>query len=160
VWLAAVAGLWAWHAPALYDLALRSPWVHRAEHVVFLGTWFLFWRLALDRGSPRRLARGADVVFVVSGGLAAGALGAILALAPLPLYPAYLTTTAAWGLTPLQDQRLAGLLMWVPTGVESLAIAACLFVALLRHAERVARREDEARNRALHAQPEATGSRR
>jgi putative membrane protein len=60
-----------------------------------------------------------------------GALAAIFTLAPHPLFASHLTTTAAWGLTPLGDQQLAGAIMWVPGGGLYLTFGVVLFVRWL-----------------------------
>ena len=117
--------LWAWHAPALFNAAIASYGVHVLEHASFFATALLFWRALLDTGSLRRVsaALGASFATLMHGGL----LGGLIAMAPYPLYHWYLGRTVHWGLTPLEDQQLAGLLMWVPMGLVYLA--ACLFLA-------------------------------
>ncbi len=132
-WGLSAAALWTWHLPALYEGALRSGWVHVAEHGTLLGTGVLFWWVAL--GPHRRLARGADVLFVVTGGFQGATLGALFTFAGVSFYPSYRQSAAAWGLSPLADQQLAGVIMWIPAGVVYLAAASALFVAWLRAAE-------------------------
>ena len=139
-WLMATVVLWVWHVPSLYQAALEHQTVHVLEHAAFLGTAMLFWWTALQPTGPRRLPRGADVVYVFTGALQSGALGALLVFASQPIYPFYLHRAAGWGLTALQDQQLAGLLMWVPTFVIYLVAAGALFVRWLRVAEVEARR--------------------
>ncbi len=84
-------------------------------------------------------------MFVATFGVQNGLLGAILTLASRPVYSAHLQTTAAWGLTPLEDQQIAGLLMWIPAGFIYLFVLAILFVAWLREAERRAILDSPAR---------------
>jgi putative membrane protein len=123
VWLLHAAALWLWHLPRLYQAALTSELVHLAEHASFLGTALLFWWVLLG-GSPReRLNPALGVLYLFSFALQGGLLGALMTFAPAPWYPAYTTTVAAWGLTPLEDQQLAGLIMWVPAGLVYLAAA-------------------------------------
>jgi putative membrane protein len=104
------AAIWAWHAPALFDSAVTDVTLHRVQHLAFLVTALLFW-WAMLRRSP-----GAAAGSVALTMLHTSLLGALLALAPRILYPAQTAGAAAWGLTPLEDQQLAGLLMWVPAG--------------------------------------------
>ena len=139
-WLMATVVLWVWHVPSPYQAALEHQTVHVLEHAAFLVTAVLFWWTALQPSGPRRLPRGADVVYVFTGALQSGALGALLVFAAEPIYPFYLHRGAGWGLTALQDQQLAGLLMWVPTFVIYLVAAGALFVRWLRVAELEARR--------------------
>jgi putative membrane protein len=119
------AVLWLWHAPALFDAAIVLPWLHAVEHLSFFATAILFWRAVLAARSAHRAASalGAAFATLVHGGL----LGALITLAPHPLYASYAGRTEIWGLTALDDQQLAGLLMWVPMGLVYLA--ACLVLA-------------------------------
>ena len=119
-WTLHVAALWIWHYPRLYDHALRNETVHVVEHAAFFLTALLFWWPVLRRHG-RRLRDGTAVVYLFGAALQGTLLGAALTLASRPLYTAHLGTTTAWGLTPLEDQQLAGLLMWVPAGFVYLA---------------------------------------
>jgi putative membrane protein len=117
--------LWLWHVPAAFNAAVASYTVHALEHSAFLGTALLFWRAILDGRSTRRAgpALGASFATLMHGGL----LGALITLAPYPLYAWYHGRTELWGFSALEDQQLAGLLMWVPMGIVYLA--ACLVLA-------------------------------
>jgi putative membrane protein len=108
--------LWAWHAPALYQAALADPWIHWLQHLCFFGTALLFWR-ALLQGRERERAYGAAVFYLFATSLHTGFLGVLLAFARRPIYPAQTAGAAEWGLTPLEDQQLAGLFMWIPAGL-------------------------------------------
>ncbi|MGE0260772.1 MAG: cytochrome c oxidase assembly protein [Alphaproteobacteria bacterium] len=116
--------LWAWHAPAAFDAALASGWLHALEHASFFGTALLFWRALGNARSARQVAPALGAAFftLVHGGL----LGALISLAPRPLYGWY-GATELWGLSTLEDQQLAGLLMWVPMG--GVYFATCLYMA-------------------------------
>jgi cytochrome c oxidase assembly factor CtaG len=126
------AALWFWHAPGLFDLALGSePW-HIAQHLSFFVSALLFWQAMLDpdRG-PARLGLAAVCLFATS--LAAGALGALMAFSESPWYARYAALgLAPFGLTPTQDQQLAGLLMWIPGGLVHVGAALALIGAALR----------------------------
>jgi putative membrane protein len=119
-WTLHVAALWAWHLPTLYDCALSSERVHVLEHAIFFLTALLFWWPIL-RPHGRRLPTMTAVFYLFAAAMQGTLLGAVLALARHPLYAAHFGTTRAWGLTPLEDQQLAGLLMWVPAGFVYLA---------------------------------------
>lgn len=106
--------IWIWHIPALYGAALADPWIHWLQHVSFFATALLFWR-ALLQGSER--AYGAAVFYLFATSLHTGFLGVLLAFARRPLYPEQTAGAAEWGLTPLEDQQLAGLFMWIPGGL-------------------------------------------
>jgi putative membrane protein len=108
--------LWAWHAPLLYNAALRSDVVHWLQHVSFLVTALLFW-WALLRGRERERGYGGAVFYLFLTAAHSGFLGVLIALARREIYPLQTATSGDWGLTALQDQQLAGLIMWVPAGV-------------------------------------------
>lgn len=114
LWASAVAfliALWYWHMPLPYESTFRSTLSYWCMHVSLFGSGIWLWRELLH---PR--AQHAAEVFI-AGALSSmqmGFLGAILALAGRALFSAHLLTTAAWGMTPLQDQQLGGALMWVP----------------------------------------------
>ena len=139
-WLLQFIALWAWHAPALYDAAARSQGIHALEHASFLATSILFWWVAFRPGTRTRLSGGSEVLYVVTAGVQSGALGAVITFASSPLYPVYADATTRWGLTALQDQQLAGLIMWIPSGVVYLAVGGALFVRWLLAMERETRR--------------------
>lgn len=116
------AALWAWHVPLIYAAA----WDHASVYWAMQGALILpawaFWSGILNR--PREFGAQLSAGLQLAG-LAGqmGLIGAILTFAPRILYPEHLVTTAAFGLDPLQDQQLAGLVMWVP-GMVPLALAA------------------------------------
>lgn len=121
--------IWIWHAPGPFQAALRNQALHDLEHASFLFTALLFWQsmLAAARSPSMRLAAVlAIVVTLIQGGF----LGALITLTGRPLYPAY-SGSALWGLTSMQDQQLAGLLMWVPAGAIYLIAGLVLAVRLI-----------------------------
>jgi len=110
------AAIWLAHAPRVVDWAAAYPWVHVLEHVVLIGTALAFW-WALLRAHA---ARSAAAPLLALGTLIhTGLLGALLALAPHALYPGY----------GLEDQQLAGLIMWVPGGLCYLAAGLAIATA-------------------------------
>jgi putative membrane protein len=135
-WVHAVA-LWAWHAPFLFQATLRSDLVHTAQHLSFFLSALLFWWALLYAGG--RMNYGAGVLYVFTTGVHTGILGALLTFAPVLWYPAYSSTTLAWGLTPLQDQQLGGLIMWVPAGLVYIVAGLWMFAAWLRESDAMLR---------------------
>lgn len=115
--------LWIWHAPPLYDAALSDPWVHWSQHLSFFVTAVLFWRALLQ---GREQTYGAAVFYLFVTSLHTGFLGILLALFRRPIYPTQSSGVAAWGLTPLEDQQLAGLFMWIPAGIVYAGVALVL----------------------------------
>lgn len=118
--------LWTWHAPALYNAALRNDFIHWLQHISFLLSALLLW-WALLRGRERDRGYGAASFYLFLTALHSGFLGVLITLARRPIYPLQSDTATAWGLMPLEDQQLAGLIMWVPAGmvyaVAALALA-------------------------------------
>jgi putative membrane protein len=143
VWSLNVVVLFAWHLPGPYALALRYDAVHGFEHTCFLGVSLLFWWTLLDPAGQRRLGHGAAVLFVFTMGLPMGILGALLTFAPTLWYPTQEVNSALWHLTPLEDQQLAGLLMWIPSGIIYLLLALTLLAAWLRDEEMEMRAHEE-----------------
>ncbi|MBM9593405.1 cytochrome c oxidase assembly protein [Roseitranquillus sediminis] len=107
------AVLWVWHVPSAYDLALSHMGVYWLMQVSLVTSALWYWRdvFAADRSPVEALA------LVVAGFTQMGMLGAILTFAPQQLYAAHAVAPLAWSLTPLADQQLGGLLMWVPAGL-------------------------------------------
>jgi putative membrane protein len=129
--------LWIWHVPALYDGALEHEAVHIVQHLCFFDTAALFW-WGLVHGRQGRAGYGAAVVYLFVTAVHGAVLGALLTVSPRVWYAPYLVHRHA-GLTPLEDQQLAGLLMWVPAGLAFAAGALFLFAAWLRQSDRVSR---------------------
>lgn len=125
------AALWLWHAPALFDRALASEGWHVAQHLSFLVSALLFWTAMLGR----RTAPPVAALCLVVTSIVSGALGALMALATSPWYAGYERLgLAPFGLTPAEDQQLAGLLMWVPGGLVHAGAALLIMRRLLRAA--------------------------
>lgn len=113
---------WAWHAPDLYAAALSNDAVYWLMQATILGGAVWFW------GAVRASSAPAAVAALLAAMLLMGLLGALIVFAGEPLYAPHFASTLAWGLTPLEDQQAAGLIMWAP------AAAAYLLVALWRAA--------------------------
>jgi putative membrane protein len=123
-----LVGLWAWHAPALFDLALRSDGWHIAQHLSFLVTALLFWHALLRQP---RTGLAVSCLFVTA--LLSGALGGLMAVSSSPWYARYAALgMTPYGLTAAEDQQLAGLLMWIPGGALHAVVALVLLQRLLR----------------------------
>jgi putative membrane protein len=129
--------IWAWHMPGLFDAAVGNVAVHRLQHLSFLLTAMLFWWSVFYRSNPGLAAWHLFVTMTHTG-----ILGALMTLAPRVLYQAQTASAAAWGLTPLQDQQLAGLIMWVPAGTVYAGAAAALTVSWIRQSGQAQRHED------------------
>jgi len=143
VWGLYMSALWIWHLPLLYEAALRSEFIHFLEHGSFLATAVLFW-WTLARCTLRgRLSYGAGILYIFTTALHGGLLGSLLTFTPRLWYPIYAAGTPAWGLTPLEDQQLAGVTMWVPIGIIYAIAALALLGIWLQVMERKDQRHRE-----------------
>ena len=151
VWLLLGAALCFWHLPGPYDAAVRHEWLHDLEHASFLAFSLAFWTLVIEPyGKRRALGYGATIVFVVSSGFVMSLIGAVLTFATAPLYAVHLHTTQAWGLSALQDQQLAGIVMWIPSNLVHIAALCTVFFAWFRADERRARMARQVPRAAAH----------
>lgn len=138
--LQAVA-LWIWHVPVLFDATLKHEGVHALQHVTFTGTALLFWQAVLF-GERRAAGYGLAVLMLFVTAMHSGLLGALLTFASTVWYAGYAVAAAGRTLTPLEDQQLGGVIMWVPAGLVYVGAGVALFAAWLRESEtrrRVAR---------------------
>jgi putative membrane protein len=131
------AAIWVWHAPILFDAAVMNAAMHRLQHLSFLLTAILFWWSVFWRSNA---GLAAWHLFITM--LHTSALGALMALAPRVLYRLQAATAAAWGLTPLEDQQLAGLIMWIPAGTIYAGAALALIAVWIKRSRKTGRRGD------------------
>jgi cytochrome c oxidase assembly factor CtaG len=103
--------IWAWHIPALFDATVVDVLLHRLQHLSFILTALFFWWALL-----RRCSAGSAAMHLFVTMMHTGILGALMALAPRVLYSTQTAQAGIWGLTPMEDQQLAGLVMWIPAG--------------------------------------------
>lgn len=111
---------WLWHAPPLYAAALSGDLIYWSMQLTLLGSATGFW------AALRRAPEPGAVAALLASTVQMGLLGAIITFAATPLYTPHILTTAAWGLSPLEDQQLAGLVMWAPSA--GLYLGAALFL--------------------------------
>jgi putative membrane protein len=113
-WLTATAALIGWHVPAAFELALRSDAWHEVEHACFFTSSLLFWwPVVLPFPSTPRWPRWSIPLYLFLGTLPGGALGAFLVFLDRVLYPSYATAPLLFGMSPLEDQVVAGACMWL-----------------------------------------------
>ena len=114
---AQAAVFWAWHVPTAYGWALSNDAAYWLMQFSLLGTAVWFW------AAVRRASAPGAVAALLLAMVAMGLLGALLTFTGQPVYAPHFLTTAAWGLTPLEDQQAAGLIMWAPAAAVYLAAA-------------------------------------
>ncbi len=131
LWAIYAAVLWIWHLPRFYEAALRTGWVHDGQHLMFFAASCLFWRVMFDPIGRLRMSRAMAVMYLFATSLHATVLGVFMALAPRLWYPSYGDTAPAWGLGALEDQQLAGYIMWMPACMMYAVVAAVVFARWL-----------------------------
>lgn len=116
-------GIWAWHIPGLYEAALAGPAMHLLMLASLLAAGLLFWSTVAQQETAPAERAGAVALVLLATMIHTGLLGAMLAFARQPWYPVHVLRAAGSGLSPADDQQLAGLIMWVPMGAIFLAAA-------------------------------------
>jgi putative membrane protein len=123
--------LWVWHVPALFQATLANRTVHAAQHLsLFLSAALFWWSLFQVKRGPATYGVGVLYLFITS--IHSGILSALIAFADSAWYPVYGNTTQSWGLTPLEDQQLGGLIMWIPAALVYLFAAIVFVIGWLR----------------------------
>jgi putative membrane protein len=126
---------WVWHVPALFEAAMRSAAVHAVQHTTFFWTAALFW-YALIHGRYGRMGYGVAALFAWVTAMHTGVLAALITFASRPLYALYEQRGAPYDVGVVEDQQLAGLIMWVPSGAVLMVIGLALFAAWIGESER------------------------
>ena len=128
-WTIHAVAIWMWHAPELFQSALSSDLAHTAQHLSFFLSALLFWWSLFH-------THGSSVLYLFTTAIHTSILGALLTFAPAVWYPAYAATAPHWGLTPLEDQQIGGLIMWIPAGLVYVGAGLAFFAAWLGESER------------------------
>jgi putative copper resistance protein D len=136
-WLLFAGVNWGWHFSTLYDQALENDLLHYLQHATFLGAALLFWWPVVGADpSPWRLPHPVRLLYLFLAMPQNSFLGVALMSATSVLYPHYVTNARGWGPSPLEDQQLGGVIMWVVGDVAFLAGMAVVVVLWMRHEER------------------------
>jgi cytochrome c oxidase assembly factor CtaG len=142
-WILFAAVNWGWHFSTLYDDALENDLLHHVQHVTFLGAALLFWwPITGVDPSPWRVPHPARLFYLFLALPQNSFLGVALLSTSTVLYPHYVTNVRTWGPTPLDDQHLGGILMWVAGDVAFLAGMVVVIAAWMRQEERRAAQVD------------------
>lgn len=142
-WVLYVGDIWMWHIPAFYQRTLQNQGVHLLEHLCFLTTGLLFWWVIVEPlPGPPRLHHGMRLLYAWSAVLPNTALGALFAFSNTPWYPFYADEPRLWGFSIMDDQRLAGIIMWLPGDMMYVTASALLFFAMLAREERLTAQND------------------
>jgi putative membrane protein len=133
VWLGT---MYLWHIPALYDAAAESPLLHMLEHATFFAAGVALWWPLVQPVPMRRALTGMQplgYIAAAKGGLAA--LGLFLAWSSTAHYPHYEDTPRIWGLSPVEDQNVAGVIMMVEQSLTLVLVMVWLFTRMLTRSE-------------------------
>jgi cytochrome c oxidase assembly factor CtaG len=137
--------MWLWHVPAMYDLALRHTGIHFLEHLTFMLAGSLYWWYLISPIRSRMRRGGAGpITYMVSTKLMVGVLGIALAFAPSALYAFYEHRPRYWGLSAVDDQSLAGLLMALEQSIVMGIALVVLFFQMINESERQSQRAEKA----------------
>jgi len=142
-WVLFASIMWATHFSPLFNASLEDPAIHDLEHVLFLAGALLFWwpAVALDP-APWRMGHPARIVYVFTQMTQNTFLAVVILNATAVLYPHYATLVRSWGLTPLDDQRLAAGLMWIAGDAVFLTAILAVIAGWMRAEQKNEVRED------------------
>ena len=142
-WVLFAAVNWGWHFSRLYNDALEISWLHDVQHLTFLGAALLFWWPVVGADPARwRLPHPVRLFYLFLAMPQNSFLGIALMSAPVALYPHYLTNLRDWGPTPIVDQSVGGMLMWVGGDVVFLLAMGLVVAAWVRSEDRRTARQD------------------
>ena len=127
--VAATLVLWVWHLPVAYDAALGHMVLYWLMQATLFATAVWFWRAVFSQPA------GSGVLWILFAYMSMGFLGALLSLAPTAFYAAHTLAPLVWGFTPLADQQLGGLIMWMPAGLPFAAWGTLLALRAWRMTE-------------------------
>lgn len=139
-----VFGMWIWHAPFMYNAAVEHSWVHTFEHVTFTVIGGLYWwHLISPVRDQRRMTGMQPVLYMAATKVMVGALGIILTFAPNALYDVYVVQGVnRWGMTPVEDQALGGVLMATEQSIVMGVALAWLVISALSRSEKEQQRRE------------------
>ncbi|HKR98194.1 MAG TPA: cytochrome c oxidase assembly protein, partial [Candidatus Dormibacteraeota bacterium] len=133
--------LWAfnfylWHLPALYQAALRHDALHALEHVLFFTTGALMWAAVVEPlPGPAWFGTGPKAVYTLVVRAAGGVLAMAFIWSGQAFYPYYAAGERVSGISPVSDQQIGGLIMFIEGGIVTLLVFGVLFLRWVREAE-------------------------
>ena len=141
-WTAFGLVMWTTHFSGLYDAALADELVHGAEHALYLGSALLFWAPVAGAVPARRMAPALRVVYLLAAIPVQSFLGLAVYSADTPLYDHYASPDRSWGPAPVDDQKVAGGVMWIGGDVVLLVWTGIAAAAWLKAEEKEGARID------------------
>jgi putative membrane protein len=126
-----------WHLTPFYELMMREHEVHIATHLMFMVTaTIMWWPVMSSVPELPRLSHGPAMLYLFLVGIPMQAVAALITTADQVLYPWYSAAPRTWGLSPLDDQQLGGLIMWVPGNLYMFLAIGVVFMLWARQSER------------------------
>jgi putative membrane protein len=124
----------AWHLPPLYNLAMAHHPVHIVQHLMFLvAAVLMWWPILSPLPELPRLAYPLQMLYLFLMSIPMSIVAVYIAYADSVLYPAYATAPRIWGISPMQDQLIGGLIMWIPGGLFFFAVISVIFFRWQQH---------------------------
>src|SRR6185312_7707097 len=118
----------AWHLPPLYNLSMADHNIHIAEHLMFMvSATLMWWPLTSQLPELPRLAYPGQMLYCFLMTIPMSIISIYIAMADHLLYPAYAAAPRVWGITPMQDQLIGGLVMWIPGGIFFYGVMTVVF---------------------------------
>ena len=152
-WTLLVAVMWGTHLSVMFETALEDETIHNMEHALYLTTALLFWAPIFSVDPIRhRLRGGSALAYLITQMPQNSFLGVAIMFSSTPLYPHYVSLQRAWGPSPLEDQQLAGAIMWLVGDALFLAAIFVVLAALAKSEDRPESRYDEAQTAAAIAE--------
>jgi putative membrane protein len=134
-----IVNMWFWHVPPIYDQALNHLGVHIAMHIAYLGTGLLFWWPVVQPSAViGRIGEGARLLYLLATGMPMGLLALLFFASNGVIYDYYETSNPLWGLSPTDDQQIAGLVMGALGEAAGFTAVTLLFFRFLDHEEAAA----------------------
>jgi putative membrane protein len=125
-----------WHLPTLYELAMRHHGLHIVQHLCFLVTaTLMWWPLMSPLPELPRLTYPKQMLYTVLLTLPMSLIAVLITYAGQVLYPAYQSAPRVWGISPMEDQLIGGLIMWIPGGLIFLVVLSVIFFRWAGEAE-------------------------
>lgn len=131
-----IANMWFWHIPVIYDTAIDNLALHVTMHLAFIGTGLLFWWPVIHEWPEQiRVSRPGKMIYLLVTGFPMGLLAVFFFASPDVLYDHYETTPGLWGISPLADQQIAGLIMGAFGETASFIAFSYLFLRLMEEGD-------------------------
>jgi cytochrome c oxidase assembly factor CtaG len=124
-WIIYTLTLFLWHLPKFYGAALKNEWIHDLQHIMFFVTAYYFWKVIFDP-FRKKMTGIVAILYPFVASIHGILLGAFMTFSPKVWYQHYAQTAPLYGFTALEDQQIAGLIMWMPAGITY--ILASLFL--------------------------------